>query len=44
MKSESGIQFDEIYEEYHHPDTIEKKKIYENRKRKVEEIKKDLGL
>ena len=44
MKSESGIQFDDIYEEHHNPETIDKKKIDKNRKKRKEEIKKDLGL
>lgn len=44
QRSESAIQFDNIYREHHDPQTREKKKILSNRKLRAEGIKNDLGL
>lgn len=43
-RSESAIQFDEIYAEYNDPVKREEKKIKENRKKREENIKEDLGV
>lgn len=43
-QNEVGRQFDEIMAEYNDPATREKKKILNNRKKRAEENKKDLGL
>ena len=43
-RSESAIQFDEIYREHNDPQTKEMKKILNNRNKRAEDIKKDLGL
>jgi len=43
-RSESARQFDEIYAEYNDPSKREEKKIKENRKKRSENIKEDLGV
>lgn len=44
IRMESATQFQEIYEEHHNPQTREKKKILDNRKKRRENIKNDLGM
>jgi hypothetical protein len=44
QRAESAIQFDSIYREHHDPQTKEKRKIIENRKKRVENSKEDLGI
>jgi vacuolar-type H+-ATPase subunit H len=44
MKSEASIQFDKIFEEHHDPIEKERRKIIENRKKREENIKKDLAM
>ncbi len=43
-KSESGQQFDEIYKKHHDPEERKKRKIIENRKKRFETNKEDLGM
>jgi hypothetical protein len=43
-RPESATQFDEIWKEHNDPATREKKKILNNRKKREEDIKNDLGI
>ncbi len=43
-RSESAQQFDEIWQEHNDPVKREEKKIKENRKKRAENIKEDLGM
>jgi hypothetical protein len=43
-QNEIGRQFDEIIAEYNDPQKREEKKILNNRKKRAENIKKDLGM
>ena len=43
-QNEPGRQFDEIMAEYNDPVEREKKKILNNRKKRAESIKNDLGV
>lgn len=42
--SESGRQFAEIYKQYSDPERRESKKFIGNRKKRIENLKKDLGI
>lgn len=42
-RPESAKQFDEIYMEHHDPEAKEERKILKNRRKRAEEIKKELG-
>lgn len=42
--SESGRQFAEIFEKHHNPESRELSKLIKNRKKRVENLKSDLGL
>ena len=44
QRAESATQFEEIYKEHHDPQTREKKKILDNRRKREELIKEDNGL
>ena len=44
QKSESGKQFDRIYEEHHDPLKREENKLKENREKREREITLDAGL
>lgn len=43
-QSEVSRQFDEIYAEHNDPQKREEKKIKENREKRAENIKSDLGI
>ena len=43
-QNEPGRQFDEIMAEYNDPTEREKKKILNNRKKRAEDNKNDLGM
>ena len=42
--SEPGRQFADIWEELHDPDSIEAKRVRENRERRAKQIRDDNGL
>ena len=42
--SEPARQFERIFEEYHNPEIREKRKILNNRAKRIEDKEKDLGL
>jgi len=42
--SESGRQFAEIYKEHSDPERREQAKFIKNRKKRIESLKKDLGI
>jgi hypothetical protein len=44
QRAESAIQFDSIYREHHNPQTKEIKKIMENRNKREQNNKEDLGI
>ena len=43
-RSEVSIQFEEIYKAHHDPEERAKKRILNNRKKRAEYIKRDLGI
>ncbi len=43
-RSETAVQFDEIYREHHDPQTAHKRKILNNRKIREQSNKEDLGI
>ena len=42
--SEVGRQFEEIFENYHNPESRDKRKILKNRERRASNLKEDVGL
>jgi hypothetical protein len=44
QRSEASRQFDEIWKEWNDPEIRAKKKLLENRQKRIENNQKDLGL
>ncbi len=42
--SEPGKQFEKIFEDWHNPQEVEKRKQKERREKRKEKIKKDAGI